>query len=80
MSFDFEAIKEWVVCPKTHAPLVMHGERLLSCDPESRLAYPIRDGIPILLVDDAEPIDKDEWTAVMQASGRDENGQVVNNA
>lgn len=72
MPFDYEPIKDLLVCPKTHARLVLHGDQLVSCDPETRLAYPIRHGdIPILLVDDAVAVEPEVWAAVMQESGRD---------
>ena len=48
---DFLAM---LVCPESHKPLVLKGNRLL-CK-ESRKAYRIEDGIPILLVDEAERI------------------------
>jgi len=49
-------IDEWLleilVCPQSKAPLRLDEEAgELVCD-ESGLAYPIRDGIPVLLVDD----------------------------
>ncbi|MCG3184001.1 MAG: hypothetical protein ICCCNLDF_02113 [Planctomycetes bacterium] len=43
-----------LVCPESHKPLVLKGNRLL-CK-ESRKAYRIEDGIPILLIDEAERI------------------------
>ncbi|MDA1013153.1 MAG: hypothetical protein O3A00_01730 [Planctomycetota bacterium] len=77
MPFDFEPIKDLLVCPKTHASLVLHGDQLVSCDPETRLAYPIRHGdIPILLVDDAVTVEPEAWSTAMRESGRDaESGQ-----
>ena len=50
-------IDEWLleilVCPQSKAPLRLDEEAgELVCD-ESGLAYPIRDGIPVLLVDEA---------------------------
>lgn len=50
------ALLDILVCPASRAPLrldVEAGE--LVCD-ESGLAYPVRDGIPVLLVDEARPI------------------------
>lgn len=42
-----------LVCPKCKAPLVLDREKQeLQCK-ESKLAYPIRDGIPIMLVNEA---------------------------
>jgi uncharacterized protein len=43
-----------LVCPESHKPLVLKGNRLL-CK-ESRKAYRIEDGLPILIVEEAERI------------------------
>ncbi|MCC7510627.1 MAG: Trm112 family protein [Planctomycetes bacterium] len=43
-----------LVCPESHKPLVQRGDRLL-CK-ESGKAYRIVDGIPNLIVDEAERI------------------------
>ena len=40
-----------LVCPESKAPLKLVGEELV-CD-KSQLAFPIIDGIPILLVEEA---------------------------
>ena len=53
---------EILVCPLTKAPLVYDraAQELISV--EAGLAYPIRDGIPIMLVDEARPLDETEKT------------------
>ncbi len=47
-----------LVCPETKSKLILVDNELVST--ESKLAYPIRDGIPILLKDEARPISSDE--------------------
>ncbi len=54
-----------LVCPKSKAPLVHEGDWLYSTDSETRLRYPIRDGIPIMLVEEAEPVDEQEFRRVV---------------
>ena len=44
-----------LVCPETKAPLELVGVELI-CE-KSKLAYPIIDGIPILLVEEARRIE-----------------------
>ena len=49
-----------LVCPLTKGPLRYDRERQELISEQAGLAYPIRDGIPIMLVDEARPIDEDE--------------------
>jgi uncharacterized protein YbaR (Trm112 family) len=57
-----------LVCPETHARLVEHEGWLYSTDSRSRRKYPIRDGIPILLLEESSTADEEEFAAVMSAS------------
>lgn len=70
-SFNYEAIKDLICCPKTHADLAYTGEALVCCDPAVRLRYPIVDGFPVLLVDEATELPLNDWAAVMRQAGRD---------
>ena len=47
---------EILVCPLTKAPLRYDREAQELISEEAGLAYPIRDGIPIMLVDEARPL------------------------
>lgn len=51
---------EILVCPLTKGPLEYDRERQELISRSARLAYPIRDGIPIMLADDARPLDDAE--------------------
>lgn len=44
-----------LACPKCKSALVRQADRLVCTRPDCRLRYPIREGIPILLIDEAEP-------------------------
>jgi uncharacterized protein YbaR (Trm112 family) len=48
---------EILVCPVTKGPLVYDRARQELVSQSARLAYPIRDGIPILLESEARPLD-----------------------
>ena len=50
---------EILVCPLTKGPLRYDRERQELVSDKARLAYPIRDGIPIMLVDEARTLDSD---------------------
>ncbi len=54
-----------MVCPVAHAPLVQLDDWLYSVDSATRRKYPIRDGIPIMLIDESEVIDQAEFERVM---------------
>ena len=46
-----------LVCPLTKATLRYDRERNELVSEQAGLAYPIRDGIPIMLADEARPLD-----------------------
>ncbi|MCC6243852.1 MAG: Trm112 family protein [Gemmatimonadaceae bacterium] len=47
-----------LVCPKSKAPLEYHAgpPEVLVCR-ESKLVYRVQDGIPVMLIDEATPLD-----------------------
>jgi uncharacterized protein YbaR (Trm112 family) len=51
---------EILVCPLTHGPLVYHREAGELVSKSARLAYPIRDGVPIMLPEEARPLGEGE--------------------
>lgn len=48
-----------LVCPLTRGPLTYDREAQELISEKANLAYPVRDGIPIMLVDEARPLDLD---------------------
>lgn len=48
---------EILVCPVTHGPLTYDREAGELISQGAKLAYPIRDGIPIMLPEEARKID-----------------------
>ena len=48
---------EALICPQTGAPLKYDAQRQELISKSAHLAYPIRNGIPIMLVGEAREID-----------------------
>ncbi|SNT05931.1 Trm112 family protein [Tropicimonas sediminicola] len=48
---------EALVCPQTKTLLSYDANRQELVSRAARLAYPIRDGVPILVIDEARPLD-----------------------
>lgn len=51
---------EILVCPISHAPLTYDRDRQELVSRSSRLAYPIRDGVPIMLPEEARELGEGE--------------------
>ena len=51
---------EVLVCPLTRAPLVYDRDRAELVSKAARLAYPVRDGVPVMLPEEARPLDDGE--------------------
>ncbi len=55
-----------LVCPVTKGPLIFDQERAELISVAARLAYPVRDAIPVMLEDEARSLSADEadhWRA-----------------
>lgn len=58
MSNDIDPkLLEILVCPMTKSPLRYDAKAQELISDQAKLAYPIRDGIPVMLVDEARSLD-----------------------
>jgi uncharacterized protein YbaR (Trm112 family) len=53
-------------CPETKADLVLDGNYLVSTDKQTRRRYRIEDDIPIMLIEESEQLDENEWREIMK--------------
>jgi uncharacterized protein YbaR (Trm112 family) len=51
---------ELLVCPVTKGPLIYDREKQELLSRSARLAYPIRDGLPVMLESEARPLTDEE--------------------
>ncbi len=56
-----ENLLKILVCPVTKGPLVYDKTRQELISKTARLAYPIRDGIPVMLEDEARRLEEHEY-------------------
>lgn len=52
---------EILVCPVTKGPLIYDKEKQELVSKSARLAYAVKDDIPIMLEDEARVLEDDEW-------------------
>ena len=57
---------EILVCPVTKGPLIFDRERMELVSVAARLAYPIRDDIPVMLESEARSLSEEEATRYRQ--------------
>jgi uncharacterized protein len=51
---------EILACPKDKGPLIYFADEDSLYNPRLRLRYHVRDGIPVMLVDEADEVDESE--------------------
>lgn len=61
-----DQLLEILACPQSHAPVVLDGEWIVSTDAATRRRYPIKDEIPVMLIEESEEMPEDAWREVMQ--------------
>ncbi len=62
---DLGSLADLLACPECHSQLAVVAQSFVCTGRECRLSFPVRDGIPVLLVDEAETLEEPDWqTAV----------------
>ena len=61
-----EKLLEIMACPLSKAPVVQDGDWIVSTDPKTRKRYPIKDDIPVMLIEESEEMNEAEWRDVMK--------------
>ncbi len=56
-----EKLLDILVCPVTKGPLIYDREHQELISLSARLAYPIRDGIPVMLEEEARGLELEEY-------------------
>jgi uncharacterized protein YbaR (Trm112 family) len=60
---------EVLVCPQDHGPLTYLAAESVLYNPRLRRRYRIRDGIPVMLIDEAEAVDDAEHARLVALGG-----------
>ena len=55
---------EILVCPQTKGPLIYDRGKAELVSKKALLAYPVRDGVPIMLIDEARTLTDEEAAAL----------------
>jgi len=75
--YELGRLADLIACPECHAKLVVgnrsseageSAESLVCTGSACRLSYPVREGIPMLLVDEAESLEDSAWQAAVGAA------------
>lgn len=56
---------EVLACPEDKGPLLYFADEERLYNPRLRRSYPVRDGIPVMLVDEAEAVSEQEHARLM---------------
>ena len=71
-AFELGELADLVLCPQSQTPLGASEDRLVCADEACRLSFPVRDEIPILLVDEATRLDESDWRDLVSGNGETE--------
>ena len=68
MGGSISSFESLLVCPKTKAHVALVSDRFISVGRNTGFAYPVVDGIPVLIASEAYSISDAEWVAAIQHS------------
>lgn len=66
MSINLQPFAQLLVCPACRSKLIVDGLSFVCCSDSCRLRYDVKDDIPVMLSDEAQPVEAEAWTALVQ--------------
>lgn len=67
MAQDAESLDQLWRCPDCRGVLTRKNDALLCSEATCRLSYPVVDGIPVMLIDQASELSTEAWNAAMDS-------------
>lgn len=61
------ALLQLLRCPQSRSELIQEGDSLVSKDRETRMQYPIKNGIPVMVPTEGVALSQEEWERIMRA-------------
>jgi len=68
MAQNSESLDDLWRCPQCRGVLKRSDDALLCSESSCRLSYPVLDGIPVMLIDQASELSADAWQAAVGVS------------
>lgn len=65
MNIDLHQYARILACPICRSKLAVDGHSFVCRSAGCRLRFAVRDEIPVMLPDEAQPIASDEWSIIM---------------
>ncbi len=65
MSINLQSYAQLLVCPACQSKLVVDGRSFVCRSEPCRLRYDVKDDIPVMLSEEAQPIALEDWAAIM---------------
>lgn len=65
MTIDLSKYVQILVCPVCHSKLFIDKQSFVCQSPDCRKRFLVKDDIPVMLADDAQPVSSEEWAAII---------------
>lgn len=66
MPINLQPYAQLLVCPACRSRLIVDGPSFVCSSDSCRLRYAVKDDIPVMLSDEAQPVAPDAWAAIVQ--------------
>ena len=66
MTIDLQHLVQFLACPVCRSKLAVVGGGFVCRSESCRLRFEVKDNIPVMLADDAKPLELSDWSAIVK--------------